>query len=322
MTSLNLMKPEQLEPSKFAFSKAILNESTLNKVVFVNKTKDDTSKIFVKTDYITLSSGIKRIRKKTAKDNKEDSFVVDIPLKPDDVLFKKNQEFDNVILAQMKKNSEEWLSKKEVSHEVLVDRHKKIISEYRPRDESGNEGDKVFYSFQLKLDREMDGNGNPTGRFVSNKQRKEPVLFFKKDPKVPGPPTLIEINESNYDTQVPKGSKVRMVYELVYVSIAAGKVGVKWKLIQMEITPNTNYINSYAFDDEPSESVEPEPQQVEELVQDLSEELEEVVEEDLEEEDLEVVEEVVEEDEYEEVSVEPEPEPLPEPPKKVKKVKK
>lgn len=307
MSSMNLMKPEQLEPSKFAFSKAILNESTLNKVVFVNKSKDDTSKIFIKTDYIT--SSIKRIRKKTAKDNKEDSFVIDVPLKPDDVLFKKNNEIDNVILAQMKKNSEEWLSKKEVSHEVLVDRHKKIISEYRPKDESGNEGDKVFYSFQVKLDREMD-NGNPTGRFVSNKQRKEPVLFFKKNPSG-GPPTQIEVNESNYDTQVPKGSKVRMVYELVYVSIAGGKVGVKWKLIQMEITPNTNYINSYAFDDdEPttsSEQVEP----TQELAQDLSEELEEEVEEELEEEL---------EEEYEEVEVEPEP--VLEQPKKVKKVKK
>jgi hypothetical protein len=102
---------------------------------------------------------------------------------------------------------------------------------------------------RVKLDRERDGDSdNFTGRFLSNKRFKTPVLMFDESKH------LMEMNENNFESVVPKGSQVTAVLELVYLSITS-KVSAKWKLVQARVARNEQSITGYAMLDD-TEDVE------------------------------------------------------------------
>jgi hypothetical protein len=56
------------------------------------------------------------------------------------------------------------------------------------------------------------------------------------------------MDESNYDTIIPKGSQCITIVELVYISITA-KISCKWKLVQAKVFQNQKAITNYAIDD-------------------------------------------------------------------------
>ncbi len=293
MSNNIVITPEQMNPSKFTFSKVITDNNN-RKMVFVNQ---GSSKIIVATPKMWLPKGLSRIRKKDAKNDKEDSFVVDLSLQESDVLFEKLTELDSVVKEQIKKNSMEWLKKAKVNDEVVEDRYKPIVNIYAPEGR-----DKVYHSVQLKVERESDGSDGFTGRFLANKSNKSPLLFFNGNTKSKVP---MDVTEQNFSTMVTKGCQARCLMELVYITISQ-RVSVKWRLIQMEVYGKEGSISGYAFPPSDEYQVESKPDLTEEDV-----EVEKEVEEEVDEE---------EEEDYEEVEVdEPEPEPEPEPVKVVKK---
>jgi hypothetical protein len=276
-------------------------------MVYVNY---NGGKIMVQTPKMYVPNGIKRWRKKDAVDNKDDSFEMELSFGGEDKEDKnsveikefhnKLEQFDSLVKNAIMSKSKEWLGKPKVSMETIEDAYY-APSVKIPTDKDGNVLDYPS-RVRAKIDRERDGDSdNFTGRFLSNKRFKTPVLMFDESKN------QIDMNESNFEMVVPKGSQVICVLELVYLSITT-KVSAKWKLVQAKVYRNQQSITGYAMLDEEQEELELESENEDELVQEtkklnVSEDVEDVEDpEDPEDpEESEVVEE--ESDEVEEEPV-------------------
>jgi hypothetical protein len=299
---MSIIKAINLDLNKVSFSD-VKTDNHGRKMVYVNY---NGGKIMVQTPKMYVPNGIKRWRKKDATDNKDDSFELELSFGGEDKEDKnsleirefhnKLEQFDEMVKKAIMSKSKEWLGKQKVSMETIEDAY------YSPSVKVPTDKDGTVLDYpsrvRAKLDRERESDSdNFTGRFLSNKRFKTPILMFDEN-KQP-----LDINESNYDTVVPKGSQIVCVLELVYLSITT-KVSAKWKLIQGKVYKNQQSITSYAMIDEESQQEDLDTEGVVEATKNLElseEELEEVDEEEVEEEEVE--EEEVEEEEVEEVQV-------------------
>jgi len=307
---MSIIKAVNLDLNKVSFSD-VKTDNHGRKMVYVNY---NGGKIMVQTPKMYVPNGIKRWRKKDAVDNKDDSFEMELSFGGEDKEDKNSVEikefhnklegFDSLVKNAIMSKSKEWLGKPKVSMETIEDAYY-APSVKIPTDKDGNVLDYPS-RVRAKLDREREGDSdNFTGRFLSNKRFKTPVLMFDESKK------QIDMNESNFDMVVPKGSQVICVLELVYLSITT-KVSAKWKLVQAKVYRNQQSITGYAMLDEEVEDLELESENEDELVKETQKlnvseaSVEEVEQEDeveeVEEDDDEV--EVVEESD--EVEVEPE----------------
>jgi hypothetical protein len=310
---MSIIKAVNLDLNKVSFSD-VKTDNHGRKMVYVNY---NGGKILMQTPKMYVPNGVKRWRKKDATDNKDDAFEMEMSFGGEDkedknsqeirVFHEKLEEFDELVKKTIMSRSKEWLGKQKVSMETIEDAYY-APSVRIPVDKDGNVLDYPS-RVRVKLDRERDGDGdNFTGRFLSNKRFKTPVLMFDESK------TQLEMNENNFDTVVPKGSQVIAVLELVYLSITT-KVSAKWKLVQAKVFKNQQSITGYAMIDEESEQAEDldTADEAEKLVENtknlnVEESQEELVEhEEVEEEEVEeeVVEEESEEEEEEEVVVAP-----------------
>jgi hypothetical protein len=286
---MSIIKASQLDLSKISFSDVKLDNHG-RKMVYVNY---NGGKIMMQTPKMYIPNGIKRWRKKDAVDNKDDAFEMEMSFGGESsevqMFHDKMVEFDTLVKKNIMSHSKEWLGKTKISMDSIEEAF------YAPtvRVATDKDGNVLEYPSRIKgkLDREMEGD-NFTGRFLSNKRFKTPVLMFDDNKQ------QLDLNESNFESVVPKGSQVVAVLELVYLSITT-KVSAKWKIVQGKVSKNQQSITGYAMLDDGVEGVEGD--NVDAVADD------EVVE------DLDTVEEDVEED----VEVEEEPEPIPEPVKVV-----
>jgi hypothetical protein len=312
---MSIIKAINLDLNKVSFSD-VKTDNHGRKMVYVNY---NGGKIMVQTPKMYVPNGIKRWRKKDATDNKDDSFELELSFGGEDKEDKnsleirefhnKLEQFDDLVKKTIMAKSKEWLGKQKVSMETIEDAY------YAPSVKVPTDKDGTILDYpsrvRAKLDRERESDSeNFTGRFLSNKRFKTPVLMFDESK------TALDLNENNFDSVVPKGSQIICVLELVYLSITT-KVSAKWKLVQGKVSKNQQSITSYAMIDEDSQPDDLDTDGgVVEATKALSlgeesleaAEEEEVVEEEEEEEDAE--EEVVEEEEeevVEEVVVSPPP---------------
>jgi len=304
-----VIKATTLDLSKITFSD-VKTDNHGRKMVFVNY---EGGKIIVQTPKMYVPNGLKRWRKKDATDNKDDSFEMDLSFAGEDKnsdireFHDKMEQFDELVKKQIITHSKEWLGKPKVSME-LVENAFYSPSVRLPMDKEGNILDYPS-RVRAKLDRERTNGDDFTGRFLSYKKPATPVLMFDESK------TLIEMNEDNFESVVPKGSQVVSVLELVYLTITT-KVSAKWKLVQAKVSRNQQTITGYAMiDDEESnvqEDLESEPtketstKELEVVKDEEEEEEEEVVEEEVEE----VEEEEDEDEDVQEDELEEEPEPV------------
>jgi hypothetical protein len=307
---MSIIKAVNLDLNKLTFSD-VKTDNHGRKMVYVNY---NGGKIMVQTPKMYVPNGIKRWRKKDAVDNKDDSFEMELSFGGEDntdknsteikTFHEKLEQFDEMVKKTIMAKSKEWLGKPKVSMETIEDAYYSP-SVRIPTDKDGNILDYPS-RVRVKLDRERENDSdNFTGRFLSNKRFKTPVLMFD-DSK-----NQIEMNESNFDLVVPKGSQVICVLELVYLSITS-KISPKWKLVQAKVFKNQQSITGYAMLDEESEGIEDldTENEVVEATKALNvsdSEIEEVETEGLEAEGLE---EEVEESETEGLEEELEPEPV------------
>jgi hypothetical protein len=300
---MSIIKAVNLDLNRVSFSD-VKTDNHGRKMVYVNY---NGGKIMVQTPKMYVPNGIKRWRKKDAVDNKDDSFEMELSFGGEDKEDKnsveikefhnKLEQFDSLVKNAIMSKSKEWLGKPKVSMETIEDAYY-APSVKIPTDKDGNVLDYPS-RVRAKIDRERDGDSdNFTGRFLSNKRFKTPVLMFDESKN------QIDMNESNFEMVVPKGSQVICVLELVYLSITT-KVSAKWKLVQAKVYRNQQSITGYAMLDEEQEELELESENEDELVQETKklnvseEDVEDV--EDEQEEESEVVEE--ESDEVEEEPV-------------------
>jgi hypothetical protein len=192
-------------------------------------------------------------------------------------------EFDTLVKTNIMSHSKEWLGKSKISMDSIEEAF------YAPtvKVATDKDGNVLDYPSRIKakLDRELE-NDNFTGRFLSNKRFRTPVLMFDESKQ------QLDLNESNFESVVPKGSQVVAVLELVYLSITT-KVSAKWKLVQGKVSKNQQSITGYAMLDENETETEVEAEdleaELEEQQEEQEEDLEEEQEEDLEEDELETV---------------------------------
>ncbi len=248
---MSIIKATNLDVSQITFSD-VKTDNHGRKMVYVNY---KGGKIIVQTPKMYVPNGIKRWRKKDAVDNKDDSFEMELSFGGEDsntdikTFHEKLEDFDTLVKNEILKRSKEWLGKPKVSMETIEDAY------YAPSVKVATDKDGNILDYpsrvRAKLDRERTSDGEDfTGRFLSNKKYKTPVLMFdtKKQP--------LELNENTFDTVVPKGSQAVAVLELVYLSITT-KVSAKWKVIQAKVDANKQSITGYAMiDDDEQETSE------------------------------------------------------------------
>jgi hypothetical protein len=289
---MSVIKATNLDLSKISFSD-VKTDNHGRKMVYVNY---NGGKILVQTPKMYVPNGIKRWRKKDAVDNKDDSFELELSFGGEDKQDKNSMEirefhnkleqFDELVKKNIMSHSKEWLGKTKISMDSIEEAF------YSPsvRLATDKDGNVLDYPSRVraKLDRERDlETDNFTGRFLSNKRYKTPVLMFDESKE------LLEMNESNFDMVVPKGSQVVAVLELVYLSIST-KVSAKWKLVQAKVFRNQKTITGYAMLDDESEGEKVEEKEDLDTAEGTGE-----VEEVEEEEELEEEEEELEEEEEE-----------------------
>jgi hypothetical protein len=252
---MSVFKATSLDLSKVSFSDVKVDNNG-RKMVYVNY---NGGKILVQTPKMYVPNGVKRWRKKDAADNKDDSFEMELSFAGKDNTDKNSQEIgkfhdillglDDMVKQNIISHSKEWLGKAKAPSMEAVEE-----AFYNPcvRECVGADGTVYPSRVRTKLDRERD-QANPdnfTGRFLSNKRYRTPVMMFD-DNKNP-----IEFNENNFETVVPKGSQVVAVLELVYLTIST-KVSAKWKLVQAKVSKSEKSITGYAMldDEEDNEQV-------------------------------------------------------------------
>jgi len=236
---MTIMKAANIDFSKVTFSD--VKKLGKGKMVYVNLNSD---KIILQTPKMSVPFGISRWREPNADDNKGDSFRLGLSFYGDETNndiknFKENlQQFDDMIKQKIKENSKEWLNKANISMEVIEDAY------YVPNIKASvdKEGKEYPSRVEVKLDRQKDGE-EFTGKFVSNKKFNHDIMIFDENKN------LIELNESNYDSVIPKGSHAICIIELVYISITA-KISCKWKLVQAKVFKNKKAITDYAIVDD------------------------------------------------------------------------
>lgn len=284
-----VIKAINLDLSKLTFSD-VKTDNHGRKMIFVNY---DGGKIMVQTPKMYVPNGLKRWRKKDAVDNKDDSFEMELSFAGEDnnseirEFHTKMEQFDEIVKKQIMSHSKEWLGKPKMSMELIENAF------YSPtvRVPMDKEGNILDYPSRVraKLDRERRGD-DFTGRFLSYKKPATPVLVFDESK------ALLEMNEENFESVIPKGSQVVAVLELVYLTITT-KISAKWRLVQAKVARNQQTITGYAMIDDDVEAVE----NVDEVQEDIDSEPIKESSEHVEEEDD------VEEDDFEEEEEESEP---------------
>lgn len=245
-----LVKASTLDLSKVTFSD-VKTDNHGRKMVYINL---NNGKIMVQTPKMYAPNGIKRWRKKDAIDNKDDKFEMELSFYGENGTDKhaqeirefkqKWEEFDHLIKTKVIEKAKEWLGMPKLDMNTLESVMYTPMVKI-PKDKEGNE---LPYPsrVRVKIDREVDSNGNFTGRFLSNKKFKTEVLLFDESKE------RLELNEDNAETCVPKGSQVVSIVELVYLSLSKTTISTKWKLVQGKVFRNKDTITGYAMLDDES----------------------------------------------------------------------
>jgi hypothetical protein len=173
-----------------------------------------------------------------------------------------------------------------------------------PKDQDGNE---LPYPsrVRVKVDRDLDASGNPSGRFLSNKKFKSDVMIFNEEKE------SLVFNEDTSESVIPKGSHFIGIIELVYISLSKTSISTKWKCIQGKVFKGEQGITGYSMIDDDEEE-EHQDQEHPTQTKDLDSETEIVLETQLgnlkvKEEPIEEEEEIEEEVEEEALEVKEEP---------------
>lgn len=216
-------------------------------------------KLLLQTPKLKAPNGVKKWRKPDANNNKDDKFELELNLShpdqlgDDDVsLFHQHlSHLDSIVKDAILANSKSWLGMNKLDINTL----ESVLYNPIVRHSLDKDGNQLPYPSRLrvKIDRDIDSNGIPSGKLLSNKRFKSPILVFDSN-KQPLP-----FDEDTAETTVPKGSQLVSLIELVYISLSKTSISIKWKLVQAKVFPTQSSINSYALLDDDLDNDVPPP---------------------------------------------------------------
>lgn len=255
-----IIKATEFDVSKITFSSPKSSVRNRN-LVFANYNR---GKIIIQTPKMYAGSGIKRWPGDT--DTNPDQFEIDLSFERSSdesqlaaqvADFRARMEaFDNAIKDAYIVQADAWASNtgivtKKLTRQLLdddEDKYRPIVK--IPRDKAG---ELLPYPkrMKIKIDRELGLDGKATTRFLCDKSKKLDVLFFDETK------ARMQVDATNAEMMVPKGSQVVCAIELVYISISKDRgVSTKWKLVQAKVFDSKEVIDSYALIDEDDEDDE------------------------------------------------------------------
>ena len=285
------IKTNEFDVSKVSFTMKVDKESK-RKIFYVNHNKQP---ILLQTPKMYLPNGIKH----WVSAAYPESFELELSFgedKENAVNNKNIQDFhekmkslDDLIKEQILTNPKDWVGKQKASMELIEESYYPNPIVRVPKDK---EGHVLEYPnrMRIKVERERE-NDNYTGHFVSNRRHKTRVMVFDENNE------NLQLDETNFESVVPRGSKAITVIELVNINVVGDKVYPKWKFIQAKVFRNQKSITENIIDEDEEEipedlDSETPVEKAEEPVEELSKEVEELKVEEQEQQ---------EEDEFEEV---------------------
>lgn len=210
-------------------------------------------KLLLQTPKLKAPNGVKKWRKPDASNNFDDKFELELSLShpdqlaDDDVSLFHQQlaALDHKIKHAILANSKSWLGMNKLDINTLEN----VLYNPIVRHSLDKDGNQLPYPSRLrvKIDRDIQPDGSPSGLFLSNKRFKSPILVFDSN-KQPLP-----FDESSAESTVSKGSQLISLIELVYISLSKTSISVKWKLVQAKVFPTQSSITSYAMLDDPAD---------------------------------------------------------------------
>lgn len=251
---MGIVKASNLDMSRVTFSD-VKTDNHGRKMVFLNY---NNGKLLVQTPKMYAPNGVRRWRKKDAIDNKEDKFEMELSFYGENGIDRNSQEirdfkskweeFDEMVKSKVVEKAKEWLGMPKLDMNTL----ESVMYTPMVRVAKDKEGNELPYPSRVraKIDREMDSNGDFTGRFLSNKKFKTEVLVFDENKE------QVEFDENNAEVAIPKGCQVISVLELVYLSLSKTTISTKWKLVQAKVFRNRDTITGYAMLDDDEENVQ------------------------------------------------------------------
>ena len=265
-----LLTIKDFDLNKITFSEPKINKHS-KKNIFVNY---DRGTIMLKTPKMYLPNGIKR----WDTDPKNISYDLNLSFKGENDQDKNSLEirefhqklemYDTLVKNTIMARSKEWLGKTKVSMELVEEFYNPSVNVPM------KDGEPLDFpsSIRTKIERERIGDTeNYTGRFLSSKSSK---------PGVPPPSVIIadesnallEFNESNYDKVIPRGSYIKGIIQLVYISVGQ-KISTKWRFVQGKVFKSSQQITSFMLGDSDDDDA-PAPVQRKEQVNVVKEESE------------------------------------------------
>lgn len=219
------------------------------KMVFLNH---KGGKIQLQLPKMYSPFGIKKWRKADDNTNKDDKFEMELSFKGTQNTDKNGQkikklhesllELDELIKEKCIENCKSWIGVNKIDKSTFEEMM------YKPnvRVSKDKDGNVLDYPdrFRVKIDRDIDQNGNPSGKLLSCKKNKTSIIVVDNDNNQ----TLL--TEDNAEKIISRNSQVITIVQLVYLSLSKTAVSTKWKLIQAKVYPDAKPITNVVIVDE------------------------------------------------------------------------
>ena len=198
------------------------------KMVFLNH---KGGKIQLQLPKMYSPFGIKKWRKADDNTNKDDKFEMELSFKgtqntdKNGLKLKKLHEslleLDELIKEKCIENCKSWIGVNKIDKSTFEEMM------YKPnvRVSKDKDGNVLDYPdrFRVKIDRDIDQNGNPSGKLLSCKKNKTSIIVVDNDNNQ----TLL--TEDNAEKLISRNSQVITIVQLVYLSLSKTAVSTKWK---------------------------------------------------------------------------------------------
>jgi hypothetical protein len=224
-------KVEDFDPSTITFSKARKGEDGFNRFF---ATFTNGKKVLLRLPKMFTPYGVNFYdpKKKGVDESSDFSLSVSLSEKFND-LKSKLEEYDDMLLAYLEKNSKEFFGKEMTKTRMIeLEKYNSTVVKSKKDGKNGSYPD----TFKMKLKR----NREAPFQFMSSKDTE--LLVFDQDN------VKIDFTPENANNIVPYGCEVVTLVELSYCSVGPKGASTKWILRQMKVFKNNQQITTNLLD--------------------------------------------------------------------------
>jgi Family of unknown function (DUF5871) len=227
MSSSNIIKIANFISEKFTIDDNSIKATKYGgKTFFVSYNKGP---VRIQLPKVKAPFGIGRFQSQDGDDIK---YSLDVTVTPE--IMKVITDIEEKIISFAVKNSKE-IFKKVLSEEVLRANFKSSLK------------------YSMTEDGEVDTRYQPRLKTKVYNRNDELQITAYKSVKEDGKYPRIFLTSDNADEYLSKGTEVELILQASPAWVVSGNFGISWVLNQAKIHPNSNPLNSYAFDDSDDE---------------------------------------------------------------------